>query len=193
MVTFEKMSDLQLINLYKSGNNQAFEALLHRHKNYIYSHIYAIIKDEDASNDIFQDTFVRIITCIQQNNYTDSGKFRYWATRIAHNMVMDYVRANAQSELTYIDPTEYLYLNNELHCEQPHECAIIAEQERNSMHQLYLMLPDNQRDIIRMRFFENLSFKEISDRTGVSINTSLGRMRYAILNMRRLLKERESA
>jgi RNA polymerase sigma-70 factor (ECF subfamily) len=193
MVTFEKMSDLQLINLYKSGNNQAFEALLHRHKNYIYSHIYAIIKDEDASNDIFQDTFVRIITCIQQNNYTDSGKFRYWATRIAHNMVIDYVRANAQSELTYIDPTEYLYLNNEQHCEQPHECDIIAAQEQNSMHQLYLMLPDNQRDIIRMRFFENLSFKEISERTGVSINTSLGRMRYAILNMRRLMKERESA
>jgi RNA polymerase sigma-70 factor (ECF subfamily) len=193
MVTFEQMSDIQLIELYKSGNNQAFEALLHRHKNYIYSHIYAIIKDEDASNDIFQDTFVRIITCIQQNNYTDSGKFRYWATRIAHNMVIDYVRANAQSELTYIDPTEYLYLNNEQHCEQPYECDIIAAQEQNSMHQLYLMLPDNQRDIIRMRFFENLSFKEISDRTGVSINTSLGRMRYAILNMRRLIKERESA
>jgi RNA polymerase sigma-70 factor (ECF subfamily) len=179
--------------LYKSGNNQAFEALLHRHKNYIYSHIYAIIKDEDASNDIFQDTFVRIITCIQQNNYTDTGKFRYWATRIAHNMVIDYVRANAQSELTYIDPTEFLYLNNEQHCEPPHECEIIAGQEQNRILQLYLTLPDNQRDIIRMRFYENLSFKEISERTGVSINTSLGRMRYAILNMRRLMKERESA
>ena len=187
------MSDNQLIEMYKSGSNQAFEALLIRHKDYIYSHIFTICKDEEVSNDIFQDTFVRIITCIQQNNYIDSGKFRYWATRIAHNMVIDYVRANAQSELTYIDPNEYLYLNNEQHCEQPHECEIIAGQEQHRMQQVYLMLPENQRDIIRMRFYENLSFKEISQRTGVSINTSLGRMRYAILNMRRMLKEREMA
>lgn len=193
MVTFQQMSDAQLIELYKLGNNQAFEALLHRHKNYIYTHIYAITKDEDASNDIFQDTFMRIITCIKQNTYTDTGKFKYWATRIAHNMVIDYVRANAQSELTYVDPTEYNYINNDQHSEAPYEYEIIAGQEQKHLHQLYLLLPDNQREIIRMRFYENLSFKEISERTGVSINTSLGRMRYAILNMRRMIKEREIA
>lgn len=193
MVTFEQMSDIQLIELYKSGNNQAFEALLHRHKNYIYSHINALIKDEDASNDIFQDTFVRIITCIQQNNYTDSGKFRYWATRIAHNMVIDFVRSNAQSDLVLVDPTDYVYLNNEMYSDRPIEDEIIEQQDQNKLHLLYLQLPDNQRDIVRMRFYENMSFKEISERTGVSINTSLGRMRYALLNMRRMIKEREIA
>lgn len=193
MVTFEQMSDIQLIELYKSGNNQAFEALLHRHKNYIYSHIYAIIKDEDASNDIFQDTFVRIITCIQQNNYTDTGKFRYWATRIAHNMVIDFVRSNAQSDLVLVDPTDYVYLNNEMYSDRPIEDEIIEQQDQIKLQMLYLQLPDNQRDIVRMRFYENMSFKEISERTGVSINTSLGRMRYALLNMRRMIKEREVA
>lgn len=193
MVTFNKMSDFQLIELYKSGNNQAFEALLHRHKDYIYSHIYAIAKDEDVSNDIFQDTFVRIITCIKQDAYTDNGKFKYWATRIAHNMVIDYVRGNAQSDVVLVDPTDYVYLNNELLSDRPIEDKIIEQQDQCKLHSLYLQLPDNQRDIVRMRFYENMSFKEISERTGVSINTSLGRMRYALLNMRRMMKDREIA
>ena len=188
MVTFEQMPDNQLIELYKLGNNQAFEALLQRHKDYIYSHIYNIAKDEDASNDIFQDTFVRVITCIQQNTYTDTGKFRYWATRIAHNMVIDYVRSMAQTEMVLIDPTDCSYQNSEQFSQPPMEDDIIFEQDQQNLHLLYLQLPDNQRDIVRMRFYENLSFKEISQRTGVSINTSLGRMRYALLNMRRMIK-----
>lgn len=193
MVTFKQMSDNQLIEMYKSGSNQAFEALLLRHKDYIYSHIFTVCKDEEVSNDIFQDTFVRIITCIQQNNYTDSGKFRYWATRIAHNMVIDYVRAASQSDLVLLDPTDYAYSNNELLSERPIEDTIICQQDQQKIHSIYLQLPDNQRDIVQMRIFDNLSFKEISQRTGVSINTSLGRMRYAILNMRRMMKEREIA
>lgn len=193
MVTFEKMPDYQLIELYKSGNNRAFETLLLRHKNYIYSHILSIIKDEDASNDIFQETFIRIITCIKQNNYNDSGKFRYWALRIAHNMVIDHVRASSQSDLVYVDPTDFTYINNEYVYENNREDELIEGQTQKELHLLYRSLPENQKEIIRMRFYENLSFKEISERTGVSINTSLGRMRYAILNMRRLLKEQESA
>lgn len=188
MVTFKQMPDNQLIELYKLGNNQAFDALLLRHKDYIYSHIYNIAKDEEASNDIFQDTFIRIITCIKQNNYTDTGKFRYWATRIAHNMVIDHVRACTQSEEVLIDPTEFAYINNEQLSQPPIEDEMIQEQDHLKVHMLYLQLPDNQRDIVRMRFYENMSFKEISERTGVSINTSLGRMRYALLNMRRMIK-----
>ena len=191
MVTFQQMPDCQLIELYKSGNHQAFEALLLRHKNYIFSHIFSIVKDEDASNDIFQDTFMRIITCIQQNHYEDSGKFRYWALRIAHNMVIDYVRNNAQSELVYVDPTEYNYANSDDIRECNREDELIAQQNHKELLYLYFQLPENQREIIRMRFYENLSFKEISERTGVSINTLLGRMRYALLNMRRIAKDKQ--
>lgn len=193
MVTFEQMSDYQLIELYKSGNNRAFEALLLRHKDYIYSHIFAIAKNEDISNDVFQDTFVRIISCIQQNNYTDNGKFRYWATRIAHNMTIDHIRANSQSDLVLMDPSDYSFTSNEHLLDMPIEEEMILEQDQKKLHYFYLQLPDNQRDIIRMRFYENLSFKEISEREGVSINTLLGRMRYAILNMRRMMQEKEIA
>lgn len=193
MVTFETMPDCQLIELYKSGNNKAFETLLLRHKNYIYSHIISIVKDEDASNDIFQDTFIRIITCIKQNSYLETGRFRYWALRIAHNMVIDYVRTNAQSELVYVDPIDYNYVNSEEMQEGNKEDEMIQAQNQKDLQFLFLQLPENQKEIIRMRFYENLSFKEISERTGVSINTSLGRMRYAILNMRRLMTEQETA
>ncbi len=193
MKTLKKLTDDQLVNLYIEGNNVAFEVLLLRYKNKIYAYIFNLVKDHDLSDDIFQETFIKVVTSIRTENYTANGKFINWVTRIAHNLCIDSLRLNQKNNTVSADNSDYNLLNNASLCDKNIEDNLIEEQMHYDIQCLIELLPDNQKEIIRMRFYDDLSFKEIADKTGVSINTSLGRMRYAILNIRKLAEEKNIA
>ena len=192
MVTLKSMSDEQLIQLFTEGNNRAFDTLLLRYKSFLYSHIYSIIKDYDESNDILQEAYIRMINSLRQNFYIENGRFKYWALRIAHNIALDNIRDNKNSEIKCSNSEEFSSIVPTDYYEKNIEDNMVEKQIMKQIYIIYKSLPDTQRDIVQMRYYSNLSFKEISSITGESINTSLGRMRYAILNMRKMANERKS-
>jgi RNA polymerase sigma-70 factor (ECF subfamily) len=189
MKIFKDKSDEQLISLYVDGNNEAFDALLERHKDRVYMYIYHAVKNDGLADDIFQDTFVKAIMTIKQGRYVENGHFPAWITRIAHNLIIDYFRQTRNENLQSTDDTEVNILNRKELSESTIEDNMVATQIHNDVRRLVKALPDSQREVLEMRYYKNMSFKEIADTTGVSINTALGRMRYAILNMRRLAEE----
>lgn len=191
MKNLKKMTDEELVILYSKGENQAFDTLLNRYQNRLYSYIYFIVKSTELAEDIFQETFVKAIMTIKQGRYTENGKFPAWLTRIAHNLIIDNYRQERNENVISNDDSEIDLLNNMKLSEGTIEMEIINEQIHNDVRHLVKLLPDNQREVIYMRFYQDLSFKEIADITGVSINTALGRMRYAILNLRRMAEEKE--
>lgn len=191
MKNLKKMTDEELVILYSKGENQAFDTLLNRYKNRLYSYIYFIVKSTELAEDIFQETFVKAIMTIKQGRYTENGKFPAWLTRIAHNLIIDNYRQERNENVISNDDSEIDLLNNMKLSEGTIEMEIINEQIHDDVRHLVKQLPDNQREVIYMRFYQDLSFKEIADITGVSINTALGRMRYAILNLRRMAEEKE--
>ncbi|MDE6258438.1 MAG: sigma-70 family RNA polymerase sigma factor [Muribaculaceae bacterium] len=191
MANYSSMTDEQLVKAYAEGSNSAFDQLLKRHQNRIFNYILRIIKNEDIANDIFQETFVKAINTIRQGRYTENGKFPAWISRIAHNLIIDYYRQEKAENLQSSDLTDVNILNRKELCEQTIEDIIISDQIREDVKYLIQELPDLQREVLEMRYYKNLSFKEIAEITGVSINTALGRMRYAILNLRRLAQEKE--
>lgn len=185
------MTDEQLVKAYAEGSNEAFDTLLKRHQDRIYNYILRIIKNEDIANDIFQETFVKAILTIKQGRYTENGKFPAWISRIAHNLIIDYYRQEKSENLQSADLDDVNVLNRKELCEATIEDAIISEQIRDDVKYLIEELPSLQKEVLNMRYYQNLSFKEIADMTGVSINTALGRMRYAILNLRRIATEKD--
>jgi len=185
------MTDEELVILYSKGENQAFDTLLNRYQNRLYSYIYFIVKSTELAEDIFQETFVKAIMTIKQGRYTENGKFPAWLTRIAHNLIIDNYRQERNENVISNDDSEIDLLNNMKLSEGNIEMEIINEQIHDDVRHLVKQLPDNQREVVYMRFYQDLSFKEIADITGVSINTALGRMRYAILNLRRMAEEKE--
>ena len=189
MRIFKDKSDEQLISLYVDGNNEAFDALLERHKDRVYMYIYHAVKNDGLADDIFQDTFVKAIMTIKQGRYVENGHFPARITRIAHNLIIDYFRQTRNENLQSTDDTEVNILNRKELSESTIEDNMVATQIHNDVRRLVKALPDSQREVLEMRYYKNMSFKEIADTTGVSINTALGRMRYAILNMRRLAEE----
>ncbi|MEG1684396.1 MAG: sigma-70 family RNA polymerase sigma factor [Bacteroides sp.] len=189
METLKEMTDEQLVILYSKGENQAFDVLLGRYKNRLFSYIYFIVRNTELAEDIFQETFVKAIMTIRQGRYTENGKFPAWLTRIAHNLVIDYFRQENNENVVSNDDSEIDLLNNINLVEATIESNIIDGQIKEDVRKLVKNLPDNQREVVYMRYYQNLSFKEISESTGVSINTALGRMRYAILNLRRMVEE----
>lgn len=191
MVNLKGMTDEQLLNAYAQGNNKAFDILLNRHQNRIFNYILRIIKNEDLANDIFQETFVKAIMTIKQGRYTDNGKFPAWISRIAHNLIIDYYRQEKTENLQSSDIDDVDVLNRKELCEDTIEDIMISEQIRADVKYLIDELPPLQREVLDMRYYKNLSFKEIAEATNVSINTALGRMRYAILNLRRLAVEKD--
>ena len=191
MANYSSMTDEQLVKAYADGSNSAFDILLKRHQNRIFNYILRIIKNEDIANDIFQETFVKAINTIKQGRYTENGKFPAWISRIAHNLIIDYYRQEKAENMQSSDLTDIDVLNRKELCEQTIEDIIISDQIREDVKYLIRELPELQREVLNMRYYENLSFKEIAEITGVSINTALGRMRYAILNLRRLAQEKE--
>ena len=189
MTKFEDVSDDRLIAKYVDGENEAFDALIERHKNRIFNYIFHSVKDEDLANDIFQETFVKAIMTIKQGRYVENGHFAAWITRIAHNLIIDFYRQEKSENVQSSDSTEVDILNRKELSEATIEDNLIVDQILSDVRRLVTALPANQREVLLMRYYKNMSFKEIADTTGVSINTALGRMRYAILNMRRLAEE----
>lgn len=182
-------TDETLVALYAQGNNEAFDILLNRYKDRLYAYIYYTVRNEELAEDIFQETFTKAIVTIQQGRYNENGKFPAWLTRIAHNLIIDCFRQEKQENLVSCDEEERKLLNNIRLSEGTVESEIVNHQILSDVRRLIKHLPDEQREVVHMRFYQDLSFKEIAEMTGVSINTSLGRMRYAILNLRRMAEK----
>lgn len=180
------MTDEELVVSYAEGNNSAFDVLLSRHQQTLFGYILYTVRNRDLADDIFQETFIKAITTIKQGKYTENGKFRAWITRIAHNLIIDYFRQERNENTISNDDYEFDLLNNSHLCDDNVETVLVKNQVLSDVKKLVEFLPDLQREVLEMRYYEELSFKEIADRTGVSINTALGRMRYAILNMRKM-------
>jgi len=190
MKDLNQLADDELVKLYEIGNNQAFEILLLRYKSKVFTYIYLIVRNRELTEDIFQDTFIKAISTIQQGRYIESGKFLAWINRIAHNLIIDHFRREKNENTFSADAVDYDIVNNAKLSEMSIEDTMSNEQVMTDVVNLIDLLPHSQQKVIRMRFFEDLSFKEIAEKTDVSINTALGRMRYALLNMRRIAAEK---
>ncbi len=190
MTNLRKMTDEQLVVAYAEGNNSAFDILLNRHRTNVYSYIYFIVRNRELAEDIFQETFVKAIITIKQGRYTENGKFRAWISRIAHNLIIDNFRQEKNEQTISNDDCEVDLFNNSKLSDGTVEDMMVKEQILSDVKRLVEYLPDNQKEVLILRYYQDLSFKEIADITGVSINTALGRMRYAILNMRRMADEK---
>ncbi len=190
MSTFTSMTDQELVQAYLDGNNHAFDELLSRTQDNIFSYIMRVVKDEELANELFQETFLKIISKIQSHQYTETGKLQWWMIRVAHNVVIDYYRdlnknfvvdAPKENDLSAVKGDEVIDVNRETELTN-----------QRTMKQLQLLmneLPAPQREVVYMRYFQDMSFKEIAEELGCSINTSLGRMRYALINMRKYSRE----
>ncbi len=186
MQNISRKTDEVLVKAYADGDNQAFDTLLRRHQNRVFNYILNIIKNKDVADDIFQETFVKAIMTIKQGRYTDTGKFSAWLTRIAHNLIIDYFRQEKSENTVSVDQEETDVLNRRDLSEENVEDMLVTGQINTDVRRIMESLPDAQREVLEMRFYRDMSFKEIAETTGVSINTALGRMRYAVLNMRRI-------
>lgn len=190
MQKLAKVTDDMLVQSYANGNNDAFDTLLERHQSRLLAYITQLTGNRQQAEDIFQETFVKAIMTIRQGNYVESGKFGAWLTRIARNLFIDQYRQEKAEPTMSTDDTDIDILNRKELSEQTVEDGIVDLQIRDDVRRLIRLLPAEQREVLVMRYYRNLSFKEIAELTDVSINTALGRMRYAILNLRRLAKER---
>lgn len=191
MRNLQELTDEELALLYVEGNNRAFDLLLSRNEVKLFSYIMFMVHDQEVANDIFQETFVKVISKLQKRQYTTNGKFCAWCMRIAHNVMMDLYRdshcknvveANETNDLSNLSGCDGLLLHNA-------EDLLVHDQVLSDVKKMMNQLPPQQREVVYMRFYQQISFKEIAEMTGVSINTALGRMRYAILNLRRMAKK----
>lgn len=187
----KRLSDENLVEMYAAGNNKAFDVLLERHKEAVYSYILFFIKSREIADDIFQETFVKIITMIRAGRYTESGKFPAWVNRIARNQIIDFFRHEKSEGLVSMDTENSDIMNSSRFSAPDIEEEIVLSQMFEEVKQLIGELPEPQREVVEMRFYRNMSFKEIAESIDVSINTALGRMRYAVLNMRKAINERQ--
>ena len=183
MDNYKMMTDQILVGYYMMGCNEAFDCLLERYKDKLFQYIIARVHQEDLANDLFQETFVKVILNLKQGKYMDSGKFYAWITRIAHNLIIDYFRNDSDIRLS---PTESNTAQWENMLMTPPDDALEYETLLGLLASLIDLLPQEQQEVVRMRYYQDYSFKEIAAQTGVSINTSLGRMRYALLNLRKI-------
>ncbi|MCK9301444.1 MAG: sigma-70 family RNA polymerase sigma factor [Bacteroidales bacterium] len=192
METFQQMTDEVLVKRFANGDNQAFDILLNRHRNRVYTYILLIVRNRDLAEDVFQETFMKVIVTIKQGRYVDNGKFYAWVTRIAHNLIIDIFRKERNENTVSNDEFEEVDLfNNSKFSDENIEDKLVRNQVMSDVNNLVRMLPDSQKEVVVLRYYKNLSFKEIADQTGVSINTALGRMRYAVLNMRRMAEGKD--
>ena len=190
MKEFEGLTNESLALLYVGGNNKAFDELLSRTQSSLFAYIMFVVRDEDVANDIFQETFVKVITKLQEGRYTDSGKFTFWLTRIAHNAIMDWYRAQKSERIIDLaDDNDLSNLRGDRFLDTFRENELVNEQVMSDVRRMMESLPAAQREVVYMRYYQQLSFKEIAQLTGVSINTALGRMRYALLNLRKMTRE----
>jgi RNA polymerase sigma-70 factor (ECF subfamily) len=190
MKNLEEMTDEELAVSYIKGDNRAFDMLLSNNQRKVFTYILFVVRNRDVANDVFQDTFVKVITQLQQKRYAPNGKFSAWVMRIAHNEIMDWYRTQRSGHI--VEATEDNDLSNIGGLDvslSSVESQYVNSQVLTDVRRMMNLLPASQREVVYMRFYQGMSFKEIAETTGVSINTSLGRMRYAILNLRRMAKE----
>jgi len=186
IMPYELIPDATLVTNYIQGNEHALEILITRHKQKVYSFIYSKVYDRDVTEDIFQDTFIKVIKTLKRGAYNEEGKFLPWVMRISHNLVIDYFRKN--NRMPKFDNTgEFSIFSVLSDTTLNAEKQIIKDQVENDVRRLVEELPEDQKEVLLMRIYDDLSFKEISDKTGVSINTALGRMRYALINLRKII------
>ena len=184
------LSDQVLLNHYLSGDRSAISQLIERHSRRVKDYIHMMVKDRDVADDIFQETFIKAVRVIDEGRYTDNGKFLSWILRIAHNQVIDHFRAQRQNKSVSESEAGSDVLGTLKLAERTVEDAMVCEQIERDVRALVELLPSEQREVVIMRYFSGLSFKEIAEQTDVSINTALGRMRYALINLRRMIKEK---
>lgn len=185
----KKATDETLVVAYANGKDEAFNLLLERYKDRLFSYIFYTVKNMELAEDIFQETFVKAVTTIRQGRYTENGKFAAWITRIAHNLVMDYYRKNKNARVVSNDDYVVDLFNDADFSEKTVESEIVNQQVMRDVRDLVDLLPENQRQVVHMRYYQNLSFKDIAESCDISINTALGRMRYAVLNLRKMANE----
>lgn len=189
MSKYAAMSDHELVTLYEGGNDEAFDVLLARNQEHLFAYIIRLTQDEDRANDVFQETFMKAIVCIRSHQYRSTGKFSAWLMRIAHNLVIDSLRTNRNFNRLDDDAQNDAVYNNANLSEECHEIEMLRMADVQTLSSLIARLPMIQQEIVHLRFYEDLSFKEIAQITNVSINTALGRIRYAILNLRKMIEE----
>lgn len=192
MKNLNVMTDEELAMDYVNGNNRAFDELLFRHQSKLFSYILFVVRDREIADDLFQETFVKVITKLQEGKYSPNGKFSAWMMRIAHNVIMDLYRGlKVQKIVDTSDDNDLSNISTNDFYSMDIESQYVNAQVLKDVKKLMNFLPASQREVVYMRYYQQLSFKEIAEMTNVSINTSLGRMRYAILNLRRMVKENE--
>ncbi len=187
---FKKMKDHELVLQFSKGNKEAIEVLINRHKNRVYTYILLIVKEQQLAEDIFQDTFIKVIRSLKTGRYQEKGIFASWVIRIAHNLVIDHFRREKNMKTYSNDQNEVDLFNSIKFAEDTKEERMIKEQIFGEVRELIQLLPEDQREVIVLRHYAGLSFKEIAEQTNVSINTALGRMRYALINLRKIIEKK---
>ena len=190
MKNFQLMTDDELVQSFIGGEERCLQVLINRHKNKIYSYILMMVKQQELAEDVFQDTFIKVIHNLNKGKYVDNGRFASWVMRIAHNLIIDFYRKQKHLQTVSNDANEYDLLNSTKYSDSTVEDKMVYSQILTEVVELMEYLPDNQKEVVKLRHFLGLSFKEIAEETGVSINTALGRMRYALINMRTMIEEK---
>ncbi len=186
-----KLTDYELVEQFIAGKQSSIETLITRHKNRVYTYILLLVKNEQLAEDIFQDTFIKVINSLKLGKYKDTGKFVSWVVRIAHNLIIDHFRREKNMNTISNDQTELDIFNSSKFSDKTVEDNLINDQITNDVKKLVEELPAEQKEVVILRHYVGLSFKEIAENTGVSINTALGRMRYALINLRKLIEEKD--
>jgi len=184
------ISDRELISRYLNGNEQGLEKLIHRHKRKVFAYIMMIVKDDQLADDIFQDTFIKVINTIRSGAYKEEGKFIQWVMRIAHNLIIDHFRRAKRIPVINNNNDEFDIFDMVRITDPSIEEQMITEQIHSDLRLLIELLPSEQKEVLMMRHYANMSFKDIAEATDVSINTALGRMRYALINLRKIIREK---
>ena len=185
------LSDNALLDMYQQGNREAISQLLERHTRRVRDYVRMMVKDNDVADDLTQEVLIKVVKVLDEGRYTDKGRFLPWVLRIAHNRVLDYFRAQKQDKTISESNAGFDILGSKDFAEPSIEDNIISEQRAEEIRALIEELPEEQREVVKMRYYEGLSFKEIADKTDVSINTALGRMRYALINLRKMIKDNQ--
>ena len=185
------LSDQELMDMYQQGDREAVSQLLERHARRVRDYVRMLVKDGDVADDLTQEVLIKVVKVLDEGRYTDKGRFLPWVLRIAHNRVLDYFRAQKQVKTVSESNSGFDIWGNKNLAEPSIEDQLVSEQQAEEVRALIELLPEEQREVVKMRYYEGLSFKEIAEHTGVSINTALGRMRYALINMRQMIKEKK--
>jgi len=188
-LSMKNLTDNELVVKFISGNNEAIDTLIRRHRKRVFGYILLLVKNHAVAEDIFQDTFIKVIQSLQKGKYTENGRFMSWVIRIAHNLIIDHFRREKQLNTISNESTPVDIFNSAQFSDKTVEEHIIYDQIISDVRKLVDCLPDDQKEVVILRHYADLSFKEIAEQTNVSINTALGRMRYALINMRKIMEE----